>query len=66
MLPPGLVSGFGPWVIQGWIQARGEPSPELCQLDSATLMKFVLCYAVLKDMAHQSIRCALDAKEVQP
>ena len=66
MLLTALVSGFGPWLVKVWMQARGEIDPGLCRLHAASLLKFVAVYAILNAVAHQSVRWSFDATAAQP
>jgi hypothetical protein len=50
-----LASGFGPWLVKRWLERRGDLSPDLQQLTSASLLHFVLVYAAFNALAHQTI-----------
>lgn len=60
-----LISGFGPWLVKAWMQARGELDDDLCRL-VASLLKFVGAHAILNAVAHQWIRWAFDASTAHP
>ena len=55
-----LASGFTPWLVKAWMERRGTLGRLLEHLTSHALVQFVLVYAVLNAIAHQSIRWFFD------
>lgn len=55
ILATGLASGFGPWCVKYVMQKRGLLHPELTNISSASLLQFVLFYAVVNAASHQLI-----------
>lgn len=56
MVLTSLASGFGPWLVKFWMERRGWLAQDLRQLTSARLLHFVVVYAALNAIAHQSIK----------
>ncbi len=66
MLLTCLVSGFGPWLVKFWMERRGLLGRDLMQLTSARLLQFVVAYAAVNAVAHQSIHWFFEQEPLQP
>lgn len=51
-----LASGFAPWLVKLWMERRGTLGLHLERLSSSSLLHFVLIYAIVNALLHQSIR----------
>ena len=59
VLVTGLASGFGPWLLKRWMEARGWLDAHLRAISAQRLLNFVLLYAALNSVSHQVIRWSL-------
>jgi len=61
-----LASGFGPWIVKYGMQQRRHLNHELKNISSASLLQFVLLYASLNAVAHQTIFWCFDTTNTAP
>ena len=66
MLLTCLASGFGPWLVKFWMERRGLIGQDLAKLTSARLLQFVVAYAAVNAVAHQSIRWFYEQEPLRP
>jgi hypothetical protein len=66
MLLTCLASGFGPWLVKFWMERRGLLGQDLAQLTSSRLLQFVVAYAAVNAVAHQSIHWFFEQDLLQP
>ncbi len=66
MLLTCLASGFGPWLVKFWMERRGLLGQDLAQLTSVRLLQFVVAYAAVNAVAHQSIHWFFEQDPLQP
>lgn len=62
----GLASGLGPWCVKTWMERRGLLNRDLKDIGSASLLQFVLLYAVFNALAHQLIFWGFSLTNSQP
>lgn len=62
----GLVSGFGPWLVKSWMQARGLLDRDLLHLNTANLLHFVLVYSAVNAVLHQLLFWGFSMHDSKP
>ncbi len=66
MLLISMASGIAPWLVKRWLEQRNVLHPELKQINSASLLQYVLLCAAVSAISHQALFWGFSVTDSRP